>query len=69
MGHVLVVANLAATFGGNFVESLVALQTNVSGGVTYVLPEEAKGASGWRGSVMCDSPTGRSARCVISGRR
>ena len=32
MGHVLVVANLAATFGGNFVESLVALQANVSGG-------------------------------------
>ena len=43
MGHVLVVANLAATFGGNFVESLVALQSNVSGGVTYVLPEGAKG--------------------------
>lgn len=42
MKRVLIVANMAATFGGNFIESMLIMQNRNSGGVEYLLPEEAK---------------------------
>jgi len=40
--QVVIVANFAATFGGNFIQSMKALQANEEISVRYILPEAAR---------------------------
>jgi hypothetical protein len=48
--QVVIVANFAATFGGNFIQSMKALQANEEISVRYILPEVARKCN-WIGSV------------------
>lgn len=45
MKQVVIVANFAATFGGNFIQSMKALQASDRISVRYILPEDAKGCT------------------------
>lgn len=43
MKQIIIIADLAATFGGNFIESMKALQQADRIAIRYVLPQKAKG--------------------------
>lgn len=48
--QILILANFAATFGGNFIQSMKAIERRIHGGVTFVFPEAARGLD-WTGEL------------------